>query len=107
MNKPVTVRLPAQLLGEIGRLARREGTNKGTMVRELMEEAVHARRTAAVLKDYREGRLSEGEACRELRLDRWDFLTLLSERNLDRNVALEDALNARSLSAGRPGDRYR
>lgn len=101
MNKPVTVRLPAGLVGEISRLARRAGTSKGTMVRELMEEAVHSRRMSAVLKDYREGRLSEGEACRELNLDRWDFLTMLAERNLDRNISLEDSLNARSLYTAR------
>ena len=98
MNKPVTIRLPENLLGAVGRMAKREGKNKGAMVRELMEDAIRSRREKAVLKDYAVGRLSEGEACRELGMDHWDFLTFLSDRHLDRNVSFELSLDAKSLS---------
>jgi predicted HTH domain antitoxin len=50
-----------------------------------------------ILRAYQNREIHLSEAARVLGIDIWDFLRLLSERNMTLNVSLEDWLNSSSI----------
>ena len=98
MTRPMTIRLPEELLEELDRRARARKRDRASLIRELLREGLVRDLEREVLEGYREGRLSLSQAARRLDLDPWEWFDLLRRHNETLNVELEDWIDSqRSL----------
>ena len=98
MTKPTTIRLPEELLRDLDRRARSRGTDRASLLRELLRDALARDAEEETLAAYRTGRLSLTEASSRLRIDPWSFFDLLRRRGEPINVTIEDWMDSASSS---------
>jgi predicted DNA-binding protein len=94
MGKPTTIRLPEDLLRRLDRRARARGSDRATLVRQLLAEACTRDMEDEVLSAYAAGKLSLSAAAARLRVDPFAFLDLLRRRDLRVSVSLEDWIDS-------------
>ena len=94
---PVTIRIPKEILSKIKRFSKERRIAESEYLRRIIEKGLKVEREEEILSTYQKGEIHMSEAARLLEVDIWDFLRLLSERNMSLNVSLEDWLNSSSI----------
>jgi hypothetical protein len=94
---PVTIRIPKEVLNKIKKFSKEKRVAESEYLRRIIEKGLKVEREEEILSAYQKGEIHISEAARMLEVDVWDFLRLLSDKNMTINVSLEDWLNSSSL----------
>lgn len=98
MNKPVTIRIPEDLLTEIDRFVQESQLDRSTYLREILKKGFTLGKEDRLFQKYALGEMSMMEVCEELSLNPWEFSNKLREKHLHLNVDLEDWLDSAELA---------
>ena len=90
MTKPMTIRLPEDVLSELDRRAQARGKDRATLLRELLRAALDRDKEDEVVTAYVSGRLSLSQATAPLGTDAWSLFDVLAQRGEMVSVSLED-----------------
>ncbi len=81
--KPLAVRIPEEIEKEIREVAEREGLDKATVVRTLLELGIGEWRTQTALELLHDGKVTFAKAAEMAKLSLWDFADLVKQRNVE------------------------
>ena len=85
MLVPITIRVPEEVANKIKELSQESNVTESEYLRRVIEKGLKTERQDQVLSAYQSGQIHLSEAARLLDMSTWDFLRLLSERNLSLN----------------------
>jgi metal-responsive CopG/Arc/MetJ family transcriptional regulator len=98
MAKPTTIRIPEDLLNEIDQVVKELNLDRSAFLRDVLRKGFSLDRQERLLRLYHRGELSLQETCHELKINPWEFFSMLQSHNLHLNVGLEDWLDSDTLS---------
>jgi predicted HTH domain antitoxin len=81
--KPLAVRIPEEIEKEIQEMIEREGLDKATAVRTLLELGIGEWRKQTALELLRDGKVTFAKAAEIARLSLWEFADLVKQRNIE------------------------
>lgn len=81
--KPLAVRIPEEIEKEIQMVIEREGLDKATAVRTLLELGIGEWRKQTALELLREGKVTFAKAAEIAKLPLWEFADLVKQRNIE------------------------
>ena len=81
--KPLAVRIPEEIEREIQEVVMREGLDKATAVRSLLELGIGEWRKQKALELLRDGRVTFAKAAEMAKLSFWEFADLIKQRNIE------------------------
>ena len=91
---PIMIRISKEILNKIKRFSKEKQVAESEYLRRIIEKGLKVEREEEILRAYQNREIHLSEAARLLNMDIWDFLRLLSEKNMALNVSLEDWLNS-------------
>ena len=81
--KPLAVRIPEEIEKEIQEVIEREGLDKATAVRTLLELGIGEWRKQTALELLRNGKVTFAKAAEIAKLSLWEFADLVKQRNIE------------------------
>jgi predicted HTH domain antitoxin len=81
--KPLAVRIPEEIEKEIQEVIEREGLDKATAVRTLLELGIGEWRKQTALELLRNGKVTFAKAAEIAKLSFWEFADLVKQRNIE------------------------
>jgi len=90
MTHVLSARVNKRLLKDIDFIARVEMSDRGSIVRKLLREAIKKWRIDFAIKLYQEGKVSLWRAAKIARLSLWEFIDVLTEKKVVLNYTLEE-----------------
>jgi len=81
--KPLAVRIPEEIEKEIQEVVEREGLDKATAVRTLLELGIGEWRKQTALELLRDGKVTFAKAAEIAKLSLWEFADLVKQRNIE------------------------
>ena len=81
--KPLAVRIPEKIEKEIQEVIEREGLDKATVVRTLLELGISEWRKQTALELLRDGKVTFAKAAEIAKLSLWEFADLVKQRNVE------------------------
>lgn len=81
--KPLAVRIPEEIEKEIQEVIEREGLDKATAVRALLELGIGEWRKQTALELLRDGKVTFAKAAEIAKLSLWEFADLVKQRNIE------------------------
>ena len=81
--KPLAVRIPEEIEKEIQEVIEREGLDKATAVRTLLELGIGEWRKQTALELLRDGKATFAKAAEIAKLSLWEFADLVKQRNIE------------------------
>ncbi|MCX8177085.1 MAG: UPF0175 family protein [Candidatus Bathyarchaeota archaeon] len=81
--KPLAVRIPEEIEKEIQEVVKREGLDKATVVRALLELGIGEWRKQTALELLRDGKVTFAKAAEMAKLSLWEFADLVKQRNIE------------------------
>src|SRR5712691_1489057 len=78
-TEQINIRIDADLVSALERVAREEALDRATAIRRLLETSIRQWELEHALVGYRRGELSLGRAAEEAGLTQWELLELLRE----------------------------
>ncbi|MCS7119909.1 MAG: UPF0175 family protein [Nitrososphaerota archaeon] len=81
--KPLAVRIPEEIEKEIQEVVEREGLDKATVVRTLLELGIGEWRKQTALELLRDGKVTFAKAAEMAKLSLWEFGDLVKQRNVE------------------------
>ncbi|MEM3693159.1 MAG: UPF0175 family protein [Candidatus Bathyarchaeia archaeon] len=81
--KPLAVRIPEEIEKGIQEVAKREGLDKATVVRTLLELGISEWRKQTALELLRDGKVTFAKAAEMAKLSIWEFVDLVRQRNIE------------------------
>jgi len=81
--KPLAVRIPEEIEKEIQEMIKREGLDKATAVRTLLELGIREWRKQTALELLRDGKVTFAKAAEIAKLSLWEFADMVKQRNIE------------------------
>jgi len=81
--KPLAVRIPEEIEKEIQEVIEREGLDKATAVRTLLQLGIGEWRKQKALELLRDGKVTFAKAAEIAKLSLWEFVDLVKQRNIE------------------------
>jgi predicted HTH domain antitoxin len=81
--KPLAVRIPEEIEKEIQEVIEREGLDKATAVRTLLELGIGEWRKQTALELLRDGKVTFAKAAEIAKLSLWELADLVKQRNIE------------------------
>jgi predicted HTH domain antitoxin len=81
--KPLAVRIPEEIEKEIQEVIEREGLDKATAVRTLLELGIGEWHKQTALELLRDGKVTFAKAAEIAKLSLWEFADLIKQRNIE------------------------
>jgi predicted HTH domain antitoxin len=81
--KPLAVRIPEEIEKEIQEVIEREGLDKATAVRTLLELGIEEWRKKTALELLRDGKATFAKAAEIAKLSLWELADLVKQRNTE------------------------
>jgi predicted HTH domain antitoxin len=81
--RPLAVRIPPEVEKELLEIIEKEGLDKATVVRNLLEMGIVEWRKQMSLDLLREGKVTFAEAAELAKLSLWEFADLVKQRNVE------------------------
>ncbi|MCW3983499.1 MAG: UPF0175 family protein [Candidatus Bathyarchaeota archaeon] len=97
MSETITLRLPPQTAKKLREIAKKEGKDRSTLIRELLEKGVKQKNTEQAIELYRTGQVTAWRGAQLAGVSLWAFYKLLedkgvliqySERDLEQDLKL-------------------
>ncbi len=82
MSETVSVRLPRETLKKLGEVADREGKDRSTVIRELLERGVKEKDIDNAVELYRKGQTTGWRAAQLAGVSLWNFYKILGEKGI-------------------------
>ncbi len=90
MPVTVTTRIEEKLLKKIDDVAKRDASDRSTVIRQLLIKSVKERLVADALKEYAEGHLTLWQAAKKAGLSLWEMVEEQTRRHVEVPYSLED-----------------
>lgn len=81
--KPLAVRIPEEIEREIQEVIKREGLDKATVVRTLLELGISEWRKQTALELLRDGKVTFAKAAEIAKLSLWELADLVKQRHVE------------------------
>jgi len=81
--KPLAVRIPEEIEKEIQEVIEREGLDKATAVRTLLELGIGEWRKQTASELLRDGKVTFAKAAEIAKLSLWEFADMVKQRNIE------------------------
>jgi len=89
-TEQINIRIEADLVSALERVAREESTDRATVIRRLLEASLRQWEVDRAVEGYRRGELSLGRAAEEAGLTQWELLELLREARVAYPLDVEE-----------------
>ena len=80
MSESITLRLPPKTAKKLQEIAKKEGKDRSTLIRELLENGVKEKNTEHTIELYRTGQVTAWRAAQLAGVSLWAFYKLLEEK---------------------------
>ena len=101
MTDVISLRLSEDILRKLDELSTREGKDRSTLIRELLEKGIKEKDLDNAVERYRRGEATGWRAAQSAGVSLWNFLRVLDERGVLLQYGERDL--ERDLSALREG----
>ncbi len=82
MSESITLRLPPQTAKKLKEIAKKEGKDRSTLIRELLENGVKQKNTEQAIELYRTGQATAWRAAQLAGVSLWAFYKILEEKGV-------------------------
>jgi len=82
MSESITLRLPPQTAKKLKEIAKKEGKDRSTLIRELLENGVKQKSVEQAVELYRTGQVTAWRAAQSAGVSLWAFYTILEEKGI-------------------------
>jgi predicted HTH domain antitoxin len=82
MSETITLRLPPQTAKKLREIAKKEGKDRSTLIRELLENGVKQKNTEQAIELYRSGQVTAWKAAQIAGVSLWAFYKLLETKGV-------------------------
>jgi predicted HTH domain antitoxin len=82
MSESITLRLPPQTAKKLQEIAKKEGKDRSTLIRELLENGVKQKNTDQAIELYRTGQVTAWKASQLAGVSLWAFYKMLEEKGI-------------------------
>ena len=82
LSETISLRLPRETLRKLGELADKEGKDRSTLIRELLERGVKEKDIDYAVELYRKGRVTGWRATQLAGVSLWNFYDVLGEKGV-------------------------
>ena len=89
MAEGVVARVPSEIRKDIEFFAKKEQTDKSSIIRKLLTFAVKQKRLEYALNEYAERRVSLGKAAEFAKMPLADFMMIAAEKKIPINYSIE------------------
>ena len=82
LTETITLRLPPQTAKKLQEIAKKEGKDRSTLIRELLENGVKQKSTEQAIELYQAGQVTAWKAAQLAGTSLWAFYKLLEEKGI-------------------------
>jgi predicted HTH domain antitoxin len=82
MSETITLRLPPQTAKKLREIAKKEGKDRSTLIRELLENGVKEKSVEQAVELYRTGQATAWKAAQLAGVSLWAFYKILEENGI-------------------------
>jgi predicted HTH domain antitoxin len=82
MSESITLRLPPQTAKKLKEIAKKEGKDRSTLIRELLENGVKQKSVEQAVELYRTGQVTAWRAAQSAGVSLWAFYIILEENGI-------------------------
>lgn len=100
MSVTVSTRLEEQEALELEALARREGLDRASVMKQLLRRGMREALREEAVREYRAGRVTLSRAAELARISLWDLIALMPEEDLEWPYGVDDLRHDLELLSG-------
>jgi predicted HTH domain antitoxin len=82
MSETITLRLPPQTAKKLKEIAKKEGKDRSTLIRELLENGVKEKSLEQAVELYRTGQVTAWKAAQLAGVSLWAFYKILEQKGI-------------------------
>jgi len=82
MSETITLRLPPQTAKKLQEIAKKEGKDRSTLIRELLENGVREKSAEQAVELYRRGQVTAWKAAQLMGVSLWTLYKMLEEKGI-------------------------
>jgi predicted HTH domain antitoxin len=82
MSETITLRLPPETANKLREIAKKEGKDRSTLIRELLENGVKDKNVGQAVELYRTGQVTGWKAAQLASVSLWVFYKTLEEKGV-------------------------
>ena len=82
MSKSITLRLPPQTAKKLKEIAKKEGKDRSTLIRELLENGVKEKSKEQAVELYRTGQVTAWKGAQLAGVSLWAFYKIIEEKGI-------------------------
>ncbi len=82
MTETITLRLPPQTAKKLREIAKKEGKDRSTLIRELLENGVKEKSVEQAVELYRRGQVTAWKAAQSAGVSLWAFYKILEQKGV-------------------------
>lgn len=82
MSETITLRLPPQTAKKLQEIAKKEGKDRSTLIRELLENGVREKSAEQAVELYRRGQVTAWKAAQLVGVSLWTLYKMLEEKGI-------------------------
>ena len=82
MSDTITLRLPPKTAKKLQEIAKKEGKDRSTLIRELLENGVKQKNIEQAIELYRTGQATAWKAAQTAGISLWAFYKILEEKGI-------------------------
>jgi len=82
MSETITLRLPPQTAKKLQEIAKKEGKDRSTLIRELLENGVKEKSAEQAVELYRRGQVTAWKAAQLVGVSLWTLYKMLEEKGI-------------------------
>ena len=82
MSETITLRLPPQTAKKLREIAKKEGKDRSTLIRELLENGVKEKSVEQAVELYRRGQVTAWKAAQLAAVSLWAFYKILEQKGV-------------------------
>ena len=82
MSETITLRLPPQTAKKLKEIAKKEGKDRSTLIRELLENGVKEKSLEQAVEHYRTGQVTAWKAAQLAGVSLWAFYKILEQKGI-------------------------
>lgn len=82
MSETISLRLPSETIKKLRELADKEGKDRSTLIREILEHGVKEKNLEHAVELYRQGQVTGWKAAQLAGISLWNFYKILAEKGI-------------------------
>lgn len=82
MSESITLRLPPQTAKKLKEIAKKEGKDRSTLIRELLENGVKEKNLEHIVELYQTGQVTAWKAAQLAGISLWSFYKILEKKGV-------------------------